>query len=160
MSMRDTLIEWLRDAYAMERGMEQMWKRTCEDPRVSASMREIARQHLAETNSHAVEVERCLKLLGSDTSLVKTGIAEASGLIQETLTSFASDKRVKDLLTACAGEHFEIACYTAIQTAAQILGEESIMDSCDSIIADEKRMAKWLEQNVADVVHAYLSEGR
>ena len=157
-SNNEELIEWLRDAYAMEKSMEQMLQRVSEDDKMTLQVREIARNHLPETENHAVQVERCLELLGADTSALKTGVASAGEFFKDTLASFASDKRIKDLLTGYAGEHFEIACYSSIRTAAQALGEGQIAAICDVIIEDEERMAKRLLESLPDTVTAYLSE--
>jgi ferritin-like metal-binding protein YciE len=157
-SKTQELIEWLRDAYAMEISMEQMLKRISEDDKATAAVRDVTRTHMEETVRHSASVERCLQMLGADTSNLKTGVATAGEFIKDTLASFASDKRVKDLLSSYAAEHFEIACYTAIRVAAQSVGEIQIVAICDSIIDDEKRTAKRLQECVPDAVSVYLSE--
>jgi ferritin-like metal-binding protein YciE len=159
-SNKEELIEWLRDAYAMENSMEQMLTRVSEDEQAVPAIREIARTHLRETQNHAAQVERCLKILDADTSAIKTGAATVGEFFKDTLASFASDKRIKDLLTGYAAEHFEIACYSAIRVAAQSLGESQIVTICDAIVEDEKRTAKRLQESVPAAVLSYLSENR
>ena len=158
MTTRDELIDWLRDAYAMERGLEITLQKQAESEELSATLRQQARIHLQETRSHAEAVQGCLQQLGADTSTIKTGIAKAMETVKGLGTNFARDERVKDLLAAYASEHFEIACYRALHTAATVIGETAIVAVCESIIPDEQNMADWLELNLPTVVREYLAQ--
>jgi ferritin-like metal-binding protein YciE len=158
MKTRDEVIDWLRDAYAMERGLEISLKKQSEHGELSSAMREQAAIHLGETRRHAEAVRACLEKLGSDTSTLKTGIAQSVEAMKGMGTMFASDERVKDLLAAYASEHFEIVCYLALRAAAEFLGETEIVAVCDLIIPDEERMAQWLTANLPSVVQEYLAE--
>jgi ferritin-like metal-binding protein YciE len=156
MKTREELIDWLRDAYAMERGLEMTLKKQAENQEFSGILRAQAQIHLEETRRHAAAVKACLESLDSDPSTLKTGIAESMELIKGMGTMFSEDQRVKDLLAAYASEHFEIACYRALQTAAEITGVPEIAAVCQSIIPDEERMATWLAANLPEVVAEYL----
>jgi ferritin-like metal-binding protein YciE len=158
MKTKEELIEWLRDAYAMEKAMEMALKKQINNPKVSQRMREQASIHYTETEGHALAVEGCLKKLGADTSTLKTAVAEGLEFMKSTGTAFARDERVKDALAAYASEHFEIACYSALRVAAQKLGQGVIVATCDVIIKEEKQMATWLEENFSQVVEDYIDE--
>ena len=158
MTTRDELIDWLRDAYAMERGLEITLGKQAESEDLSPTLRQQARVHLAETRSHAEAVKACLEKLGSDTSTIKTGMAKTMEIVKGMGTNFARDERVKDLLAAYASEHFEIACYRALHTAATVAGEPAIVAVCESIIPDEENMAEWLDMNLPTVVREYLAQ--
>lgn len=155
---RDTLIAWLRDAYAMERGLEITLAKQAESEELHGEIRARASTHLQETKRHAEAVKQCLESMGEDTSAIKTGIARMTETVKGMGTAFAADERVKDLLVAYGMEHFEIACYVALRTAAQATGEAHIAEVCDQIIPDEERMARWLQQNLPLVVTSYLQE--
>ena len=155
---REELIDWLRDAYAMERGLVAMLEKQAHNDELHASLREQAQQHLEETKSHAELVRACLQKLGTDTSALKTGMWHLMETAKGLSTNFARDERVKDLLAAFATEHFEIACYRALQTAAQLAGEPDIAGVCEQIIPDEQRMAAWIDANLPTVVASYLGE--
>ncbi|HYF35166.1 MAG TPA: ferritin-like domain-containing protein [Prosthecobacter sp.] len=159
MDTREELMDWLRDAYAMERGQELMLKKQAENEELEPTLRQQMAMHLAETRAHAAALEGCLRLMGSDTSVLKTVMSSGAALAQGLATAFASDERVKDLLTAYASEHFEIACYQALRTAAEMLGENDVVEMCDSILPDEERMAEWLSANLPLVVRSYLVDG-
>jgi ferritin-like metal-binding protein YciE len=156
METREELIEWLRDAYAMERGLEVTLKKQSRQEDLEPSLRQQFTVHLAETTAHGDAIEAILQEMGADTSALKTGMGKGMAMMQGAASAFAKDERVKDLLTAYASEHFEIACYTALRTGAELLGETAVVELCDSIIPDEEAMADWLNANLPMVVTAYL----
>ena len=158
MDTREELIDWLRDAYAMERGQEMALKKQTQNDDLEPALRQQMAMHLAETRSHAVAIEGCLRLLGSDTSFFKTAVGAGMAAVQGLSTAFARDERVKDLLAAYTSEHYEIACYQALRTAAELLGEDEVVEMCDSILPDEERMAEWLAANLPRVVRSYLAD--
>jgi ferritin-like metal-binding protein YciE len=158
MKTKDELIEWLRDAYAMEVAMEMALKKQITNEKVSQRMREQASIHFTETQGHAIAVEGCLKKLGADTSTLKTTLAQGLEFMKGAGTKLAKDERVKDALAAYASEHFEIACYSALRAAADHLGIGEIIATCDAIIKEERAMAAWLDDNLPLVVADYLNE--
>ncbi len=158
MSTRDELIDWLRDAYAMERGLEVALKKQAENEDLHPDIQERAQRHLEETRRHGDLVKQCLENMGSDVSTIKAGMATVMESVQGLGTKFARDERVKDLLAAYASEHFEIACYRALEVAAQAAGEMEVSAVCASIIPDEEAMAEWLQRNLPTVVTSYLQE--
>jgi ferritin-like metal-binding protein YciE len=155
---KDELIDWLRDAYAMEKAMEVALEKQIKNEKASPALREQATVHLAETQGHADAVEACLKKIGADTSTLKTTLAQGMEIMKGLGTTFAKDERVKDVLAAYASEHFEIACYTALSAAAKHLRIKAIVDTCTAILKEEKRMANWLQKNLPAVVVSYLDE--
>jgi ferritin-like metal-binding protein YciE len=156
MDTRENLIDWLRDAHAMERAQEVSLKKQIENDELEPSLRQQLAMHLAETRSHAVALEGCLRSMGSDTSLLKTAIGSSVAMAQGLVTAFTPDERVKDFLATYTSEHFEIACYQALRTAAELLGERDVITVCESILPDEERMAEWLAANLPMVVRSYL----
>jgi ferritin-like metal-binding protein YciE len=158
MNTRDELIDWLRDAYAMERGLEVTLRKQSESEELTPAARERAGLHLDETRQHAEAVKTCLEQLGADSSTLKTSFAKVTESVKGLGTAFARDERVKDVLAGYASEHFEIACYKALRAAAKLAGEPGIVAMCDLILPDEEAMARWLDQNLPDVVTSYLAE--
>lgn len=156
MNAKDEIIDWLRDAYAMERGLELTLKRISESDKHPEECRRAAGMHLAETRHHAQVVEALLKSLGSDTSAVKTSI----GLTMETMkglsTALSHDEQIKDLISSYAMEHFEIACYQALAVAAEAVGLPHIVSACKQIISDEDRMAEVITEQLPRAVRNYI----
>jgi ferritin-like metal-binding protein YciE len=158
MKTKEELTDWLRDAYAMETAMLLALKKQINNEKVSQRMREQASIHYTETEGHAEAVKACLAKLGSDVSTLKTALAQGLEFMKSTGTFLAKDERVKDALAAYASEHFEIACYTALRTAAEKIGVREIVSTCDAILKEEVAMADWLQKNLPDVVRDYLDE--
>lgn len=160
MNTKEEVIDWLRDAYAMERGLEVTLKKMADNADALPEVRDRVRLHLAETQSHAEDVKACLESLGADTSTLKTTLAEGMEMVMGLGTAFARDERVKDLLKGCATEHFEIACYTALLTAGARLQLSEVTQMCTKIIGEEQAMADWFEERLPDVVSSYLHDVR
>lgn len=158
MNTQEELIEWLRDAYAMEKAMEIALKKQMDSDDTLQPLRDLFEVHYVETQRHAAAVEGCLKSLGSNTSALKTTFAEAIETMKSISSSFARDSGVKSMLASYAAEHFEIGCYLALIAGARNLGLPDIAKTCEEILADEQRMADWLEANVPQAVTSYLKE--
>lgn len=158
MKNREQLIEWLRDAYAMEKGMEVALGKLIERDDISRLFKTQAAVHLVETHGHAMDVEHCLQHLGADVSLFKTMVAQSLEVARGFTTVFARDERVKHALAAYTMEHFEIACYRALKAGAEALNEPAVVKLCDAILAEETAMAGWLSDHLPDVVLGYLRE--
>jgi len=154
--MRDEIIDWLRDAYAMERGLEAALQKQSQKDELSPSVRQRAAAHLEETRRHAEEVKAALESLGTDTSKLKTGVGVTLQGMKGMASKFASDERIKDLLDSYSMEHFEIACYLALASGAEAAGLNEVAEMCRRIIPDEERMAQALRQALPQEVHSYL----
>lgn len=156
--VRDQVIDWLRDAYAMERGLETALEKQSKNEDLSAQIRERAERHLEETRRHAEEVKSALQSLNTDTSALKTGMGKVIQATKGMGTAFAEDERIKDLLDAYSMEHFEIACYTALSAAAERAGLAQVVAACNRIIPDEERMADDLLEAIPSEITDYLFE--
>jgi ferritin-like metal-binding protein YciE len=115
-------------------------------------------QHITETQRHAELVKSCIERLGGDVSAVKTGIANITGMLKEVPMAVSADEIVKNTLADYASEHFEIACYTSLIAAAQVLGDQQTLQVCQQILREEIAMAQWLEQQIPVVTQHYLGE--
>ncbi|WP_395740887.1 DUF892 family protein [Prosthecobacter sp.] len=158
MKTPDQFLAWLREAHAMEKTMEQALTRQINNPEAPESLREKAQAHCIETQRHADAMVACLKSLGADTTTVDDSLTSGLELLRGAGASFASEDRIKALLTIYAAEHFEIAHYTAMRTAALRLGMNEIVLTFDQIILEETRMVQWLELHLPQIIHAYLEK--
>jgi ferritin-like metal-binding protein YciE len=152
----EEIIEWLKDAYAMERGLETSLQKQASNTELSPTIRNRADTHLKETRRHAEEISTALEGLGADVSAIKTGIGMATEATKGLASAFARDERIKDLLNAYSMEHFEIACYVALITAAENAGLNQVAEICRGILVDEERMAQTLRHSLPDEVSMYL----
>lgn len=155
---RETLIGWLNDAYAMEKGLVQVLENHANDVKDRPEMYRKIAQHLEQTRMHAERVKECVERLGGSTSTMKTAMGAISGFFQGRSTGASPDELVKNGLSDYAAEHFEIASYRALITAARALGEHEVVRICEGILRDEEDMARWLEQQLPIAVQEYLGQ--
>jgi ferritin-like metal-binding protein YciE len=156
MSRRDTLIDWLNDAYATEQNQIQVLQSHVKDAEDQPAIRSRLESHLAETRRHAEMVDQCIQDLGGSTSTTKSVMGKISGMFAGAGTGAADDEMVKNCLADYSMEHFEIACYRGLITAAEALGEGRVADTCRRILRDEEQMAAWLQEQVPTVVEGYI----
>ena len=155
---RETLIGWLNDAYAMEKGLVQVLENHANDVKDRPEMYRRIAQHLEETKMHAERVRDCVQQLGGDVSTMKTAMGAVTGFFQGRSTGASPDELVKNALADSASEHLEIASYRALIVAARALGEQHVVQVCEGILRDEEEMARWLEQSLPTVVQEYLGQ--
>lgn len=156
-NLRDTLSTWLKDAYAMEQGIVEILERQIDQFEDMPEAQMKIRQHLELTRDQAERVRECVERLGDDVSRVKSGMANVLGAVQGMSTALANDKMVKNSMGNYAIEHFEIASYMILVTAAREMGYEEIAMVCEGILGEEQEMAQWVEQSLPLVTRAHLS---
>lgn len=155
-TINDEIIDWLRDAYALERSQETALEKIHNNSDESIECRTAAAMHLTETRQHARIVESLLRSLGDDVSSFKTGLGVMTEKIKGLGTTLSPDEEIKDLLSSYAMEHFEIACYSAIAAGAEMAGLSHITNACRQIILDEEKMAEIIRKELPRSVQEYL----
>jgi ferritin-like metal-binding protein YciE len=153
---RSDVIDWLNDAYAMERSLEVMLRKQAENEGAHHAVRERARIHLDETEVHAERVAQCLEMLEATPSTIKSVTGQAMEFAKGMMSKMASDERVKDFLCAYSAEYFEVACYKALIAGASVAGAEEIVPLLEKNLKEDQAMASWLDANVNAVVRDYL----
>jgi ferritin-like metal-binding protein YciE len=150
------LVEWLRDAHAMERtsvdNLDRLADRFSRHPELAVRFREYWRESLGQV----VALEVCLKKLGSDTSTFKDLARRFVGIAQAYAGAISLDEPVKDCLAAYASIHLQIATYVSLRAAALELAEPEITGMCDEHLQRERAMAGWLEQQITEVTLEFL----
>lgn len=158
MSHQETVLGWLKDAYGLETSLVVSLQNHAKDMSAMPSARARIEQHITETQRHAELVKGCIERMGGEISAIKTGIANITGMVKEVPMAVSADEIVKNTLADYASEHFEIACYTSLLAAAQVLGDQQTIQVCQEILRDEIAMAQWLEQQIPIVTQHYLGE--
>jgi ferritin-like metal-binding protein YciE len=150
------LIDWLRDAHAMERtsvdNLDRLADRFSRHPELSVRFRE----HWRESLNQVVALEVCLKKLGSDTSTFKDLTSRFVRIAQAYAGAISLDEPVKDCLAAYASIHLQIATYVSLRAAGLELAEPEIVRMCDEHLQHERAMAGWLEQQITEVTLDFL----
>jgi ferritin-like metal-binding protein YciE len=150
------LVDWLRDAHAMERttvdNLDRLADRFSRHPDLAGRFRE----HWRESLNQVAALEACLKKLGSDTSTFKDLARRFVGIAQAYAGAISLDEPVKDCMAAYASMHLEIAAYVSLRAAAEELVEPEIVQMCDQHLQRERAMTGWLEQQIAEVTLDFL----
>lgn len=156
---REHLIDWLRDAYAMEMQAENILEKMVSRLKAYPVLEARVSQHLVETRAQAEKVKGCLHQIDADTSAIKTGIASLMGTTQALSGALASDEIIKHAAFSLSFSHFEIATYVTVIAAAEVAGETSIKSTLESILTEEEAMAAWLREHLPGIVKQYLLTG-
>lgn len=153
---KETLLSWLNDAYAMEKGQIQVLENHVKDAKDHPEIHRKLSEHLELTRRQADQIEQCVARLGGNTSSMKTAMGTVAGFFQGRSTGAAPDELVKNALADYAAEHFEIACYRALITGARAIGATEVAQVCEQILREEEDMARWLENRLPMTVQQYL----
>lgn len=149
-------LDWLRDAHAMEEQAETMLKAMEGRLEHYPELRTRITQHIHETQHQAERLRHCIQSAGGDTSLLKDMTGKFMATMQGFSGAMASDEVVKGAMFSYAFEHMEIAAYRNLIAAARVVGDMQAAQVCESILAEEIAMAKWLEENMGAVVTQFL----
>lgn len=152
----DRLIQWLRDAHAMEEQAETMLKAQASRLENYPELRQRIEQHVSETQSQARRLEECIGRLGSDTSSMKDTAGKMTAMMQGMGGVFAGDEVVKGAMAGYTFEHFEISSYTVLIAAAEAAGDQQTASICREILSEEQAMADWLREHLPNVTRQYL----
>lgn len=153
----DRLVQWLRDAHAMEAQAETMLKGQAKRLENYPALRERIERHVTETQGQARRLEECIARLGYDTSGMKDTAGRMTAMVQDMSGMFAGDEVVKGAMAGYTFEHFEISSYTNLVTAAEAAGDQQTASVCRDILREEQEMADWLRQHMPDVTQQYLA---
>ncbi len=158
-SPREHLVDWLRDAYAMEQQaltmMQGMLARLEHYPALEARLR----AHVDETQGQAERIRECLHQLGTDTSALKTTVSSFVGTLQALSGIPASDEVIKGLVFSHGFEQWEAGNYRVLAATADRAGEPQIRSVLEGILREEEAMAAWFVEQTPAILNTYLETG-
>jgi ferritin-like metal-binding protein YciE len=153
---REWLIQWLRDAHAMEEQAETMLNGQLSRLENYPELSDRIRMHLEETKEQAARLKTCLDGLGEGSSTMKDAGAKLMATAQSLSGVFAGDEVMKGSLASYTFEHMEIASYTILIATAQSLGETEIARACEENLREEVAMAEWLKNHLPSTAEQFL----
>lgn len=154
---RDWLIQWLRDAHAMEEQAETMLSGQLSRLDNYPELRERIRMHLDETKQQAIRLKGCLDSIGEGSSSFKDMGGKLTATAQSISGVFAGDEVMKGSLASYTFEHMEIASYTILIAAARAEGESEVVRVCEQNLREEEAMAEWLANNLGQTATTFLA---
>ena len=153
---KENLLDWLRDAHAMEQQAEQMLRAQSGRLEHYPELKARIDQHLDETLGQQRLVARCIERLGGSTSTIKDLAAKVMAFGQAAGGMAMSDEVVKGSISSYVFENLEIASYTSLIAAAEQVGDIETMTACEQILPQEVAMAQWLLDHIPKVTQTYL----
>jgi ferritin-like metal-binding protein YciE len=153
----ENLLDWLRDAHAMEQQAEKMLKAQAERLEHYPDLRERITQHITETEGQQRKLVECIERLGGSTSTLKDLAGKLMAFGQAVGGMAMSDEVVKGAMSGYVFENLEIASYTVLIEAATFAGNELTAEACRSILKEEVAMADWLKDHLPEITRAFLS---
>ncbi|ESZ22288.1 MAG: ferritin-like domain-containing protein [Mesorhizobium sp.] len=154
---REWLVQWLRDAHAMEEQAETMLNGQLSRLESYPELRERISLHLNETRGQAARLRTCLEQVGEDTSTLKDAGGKLLAMAQSLSGVFAGDEVMKGSLASYTFEHMEIASYTILIAAAESLGETEVARACEENLREEEAMAEWLKNKLPATTEQFLA---
>ncbi|MGM8227735.1 ferritin-like domain-containing protein [Cellvibrio sp. ARAG 10.3] len=151
------LLDWLRDAYAMEQQAEVMLKDLVERLEHYPQLRAHMEDHLEDTRKQQVLLKGCIERLGSSPSMLKDLMGRVMAFGQSVSGMAVSDEVVKGAMSTYVFTHMEIASYTILIAAARAIGDNETQRVCESILQQEIAMAEWLRGHLPEVTQAFLA---
>ncbi|CAA7615266.1 DUF892 family protein [Magnetospirillum sp. UT-4] len=153
---KDILIDWLRDAHAMERAsidnLERQVSRLDEYPELKAKLEE----QLTLSRDQEDRLDDALDAMGADKSLIKDAVTRFAGRAQAMMAGAADDEVVKQATTTLAYEEWEIANFRALATACQVGGEAEMATMFEEMAEEKEEIADWLADAIPDITRRYL----
>ncbi len=153
---RAQLLDWLRNAHAMEVQSEEMLKTHIRRLHHYPRLRDRIVGHLAETCEQQARLESCLREMGGEPSGLREFSARFLALGHGLLQVASGDEVVKSLVLTYSFESMEAVVYRTLATAAEVAGQPEVGGVCEEILRQEEAMAEWLHEHLPDVVRQYL----
>lgn len=154
---RDIMLDWLRDAHAMERASIDNLQRQVNHLEHYPDIRAKFQQQLELTQRQEDRIDDALEIMGADKSSLKDAVTRFAGRAQALLAGSMSDEVVKQATTTLAYEEWEIANFRALAVAAQHEGEETMASMFEEMAEEKEEMADWLADAIPDITRRYLS---
>ena len=154
---RETWINWLRDAHAMEAQAETMLTAQIARLETYPAVKMRMEQHLRETEAQRESLATLLEAHGESTSGLKDTMGKIMAAGQGLAGVFAADEVMKGALASYTFEHMEIASYTSLIAGAQELRLSDAVAVLEPILQQEVAMADWLAENLAPLTRSFLA---
>jgi len=162
MSLREVLIDELRDLYSAENQLIKALPKTAKGSE-SAELKQIFKTHLEETKGHVERLKQAFEILGKKaTGKHCKGMEGAIDEVKEALDEHEKGALLDAGIVGAAArvEHYEIAGYSAAILIATTLGETVIVGLLKQTLAEEQNAGKLVMTAAKAIMkQAYAEEG-
>lgn len=154
--INENLLDWLRNAYAMEQQAEQMLKAQASRIQHYPAWKARIEEHLQETREQQRLLELCIKRRGGSPSSIKDLMGRVMAFGQAAGGAMNSDEIVKGAIAGYVFENLEVATYNTLIAAAQTAGDMETVRTCEQILPQELAMAQWVLEHLPGLVEEFL----
>lgn len=152
----ERLMEWLRDAHAMEAQAETMLATLAQRVENYPDLEAQIELHLEETRRQAESLRQCIERRGGNASTARDLAGKFVAFGQGLSGMLAGDGIVKGTIAGYAFEHMEIATYNVLIAAADAVGDSETRQACQLNLEEEEAMTDWLANNLHATTFKYL----
>lgn len=156
-TMKERLVEWLRDAHAAEEQAETMFKGTANRIEHYPEFKQRLAEQAEVSARHAEQLKECLSDLDESPSMVKQLTGKVTAIGQTLSGMLVGDEVMKAALATETFAQMEIASYRILVAAAEAAGEPEVRQMCETLLDDEVEFADWLDQQLPSLTVQYLS---
>jgi ferritin-like metal-binding protein YciE len=160
MSLREVLIDELRDLYSAENQLIKAMPKVAKAAE-SPELKQIFTHHLEETKGHVERLKQAFELLGKKpTGKHCSGMEGAIDEVKEALEEDEEGALFDAGLVAAAArvEHYEIAGYSVAVLIASTLAEPEIAALLKQTLAEEQNAAKLVMTTAKTLLKQALAE--
>jgi ferritin-like metal-binding protein YciE len=152
----DNYIGWIKDAHAMEKQAESMLEKMAGRLEHYPDLKARIEQHIEETREQQVLVQSVIDRYDTSSSTLKDTLGKISAMGQAMGGMMADDEVVKGAISGYVFENLEIASYTSLIAAAELVGDLEGVRIFEQIREQELAMADWCLTHLPDVTVQFM----
>lgn len=151
------LMDWLRDAHAMEEQAELLLQTACDRLGSHPVLKARLQAHHQQTREQARMLSECIHRRGGSTSGGKEVAGRMSAMVQSLSARPASDEVINVVMTCYAFEHYEVATYRVMVAVAEMAQDPPTRHVCEEILRQEEATSGWLAEHLGVLTQEFLA---
>ncbi|MEW7311177.1 DUF892 family protein [Buttiauxella gaviniae] len=156
MTHEENYLDWVRDAYAMEKQAESMLEKMASRIDHYPDLKTRIEQHIDETRQQQTLLQSVIDRYDTSSSVIKDAVGKLTAMGQAMGGMLAEDEIVKGAISGFVFENMEIASYTSLIAAAEVVGDIEGVRIFTQIRDQEVAMAEWLLSHLPDVTEQFM----
>lgn len=155
--IKSTILDWLRDAHAMEQQAENMLSGFADRLEHYPELKSRIESHAQVSVAQQDALEDCINRAGGKTSALKDLGGKAMGLGQAISGLMVSDEVVKGAMSIYVFTQMEVVSYNVLATAAKRAGDLHTLAICNQHLTEEVTLAEWLQNHIPGITEEFLA---
>jgi ferritin-like metal-binding protein YciE len=155
MDIEKQFIDWLKDAYFMESNYAKALEEHLRPAKDYPRLHRLIEEHLWATTGHACEVGLCLERWNWNIQNLSSAYSALHPPFEQPASN-RQDTVINNTIVELTTEHYEIARYIELITAATNVGDLFTVRVCEAILEDEEAMAEKLVVELPEITSTYL----